>query len=82
MQDPDGQLVFEALRIVKYHRPVPIGKTLYLKGALVEQKGRIFDTEGVLADDRGNTLTSATGRYVELTGAMREKLMQSLGSNS
>ena len=39
-------------------------------------------TEGVLADDQGNTLTSATGRYVELTGDLRKKLMQSLGSNS
>lgn len=74
-----GKLVVTAKMTVRYHRPVFMDSNLILKGKIVGQKGRIFDTEGVLTDSNGEVLTSATGRYVELSGARREQLMRSLG---
>lgn len=74
-----GKLVVTAKMTVRYHRPVLMGKKLILRGKIVGEKGRIFDTEGVLIDSSGLVLTSATGRYVELSGARRDRLMQSLG---
>lgn len=76
-----GKLVVTAKMTVRYHRPILMDSNLNLKGKIVGQRGRIFDTEGVITDSNGQVLTSATGRYVELTAARREQLLRSLGRN-
>jgi uncharacterized protein (TIGR00369 family) len=74
----NGNLVVTAKMTVRYHHPVLMGQKLILTGKISEHKGRIYDTEGILADSTGRTLTSATGRYVQLSGARRDELMKSL----
>jgi uncharacterized protein (TIGR00369 family) len=74
-----SRLVVTARMSVQYHRPIPLGQPLTLRGAVVAQKARIFETEGRIQDARGEKLASATGTYVEVGEPDHAKLVESIG---
>jgi uncharacterized protein (TIGR00369 family) len=73
-----SKLAVTARMTVNYHRPVPLGTRLTLRGRIRNQRGRIFETEGWLADPDGTRLVSASGTYVVVTGAQKAALERSL----
>lgn len=75
-----GEVVVTARMTVNYHRPVPMGEKLMLTGEITADRRRMFDTVGHLYDSKGTKLASATGTYVKVTGAERERLMASIGN--
>lgn len=75
-----GEVVVTARMTVHYHRPVPMGENLLLTGEITADRRRMIDTVGNMYDSRGTKLASATGTYVKVTGAEKERLMASIGS--
>jgi uncharacterized protein (TIGR00369 family) len=73
-----SRLAVTARMTVNYHKPVPLGTKLTLRGRICRRRGRIFETEGWLADPGGTRLVSAAGTYVVVTGKQKAALEQSL----
>jgi uncharacterized protein (TIGR00369 family) len=73
-----SKLAVTARMTVNYHKPVPLGTMLTLRGRIRNQRGRIFETEGWLTDPQGTKLVSASGTYVVVTGAQKAALERSL----
>ncbi|MBD3333691.1 hotdog fold thioesterase [candidate division GN15 bacterium] len=70
--------VVTAEMTVKFLRPVKVGDKLHFRGWVTRQRGRIWLTEGVAEDAEGQAYASATGKYVEASGDLRQALMQSV----
>ena len=47
---------------VRYLKPTPIGVPLLIKGHIVRQKGRIFETEGTIALPDGTVTAQGTAK--------------------
>lgn len=75
-----GRLVVTGRMNVQYKKPVVLGSRLFLEGALVGRKGRLHHTEGVLFRHEEEPLVTASGTYVEVPEADRERFLASLGS--
>lgn len=63
---------------VRYLKPVEIGSELTFTGEIVEQKGRIYLTEGKVCDASGTMYASATGKYLKAKPGLQERLMESV----
>jgi len=63
---------------VRFKRAVPTGQRLFLRGRITSRRGRMFETAGELMDADGAVFATATGKYIEASGAMREVLLASL----
>ena len=59
---------------VRYKSPVLIGAQLRFSGKIKSQKGRVFSTEGEAADDQGIVYATASGKYVQADGDLKERL--------
>ncbi len=57
-----------------------IDQKLRFEGRLERKKGRLYITSGVATNDDGETVATASGKYIEAKDDMKEKLMASLES--
>lgn len=73
-----GKLVVTGRMNVQYRKPVTLGSRLFLEGTVVNQKGRIHHTLGMLFRDEGVPLVTASGTYVEVPEGDRERMMAAL----
>lgn len=73
-----GRLVVTGRMAIQYRKPVLLGASLQLHGSIVSQKGRLFHTQGALFTDPALPLVTATGTYMEVTGAQKERLLEGL----
>jgi uncharacterized protein (TIGR00369 family) len=62
---------------IKFKKPVYVGETIKLTGWIVQNKGRIFKTEGKATVD-GSVVASAFGTYIEAKGDLAGLLSESL----
>ncbi len=63
---------------IKYKRPVQIGTKLRFTGSLINQKGKLYYTEGELRDDDNVLYASATGKYIKANDTFKAQLMKSI----
>jgi acyl-coenzyme A thioesterase PaaI-like protein len=63
---------------VRYRKAVPVGENLVLRGRIKAEKGRLFEAEGTVSNPAGVVFATATGRYLEASSAMRQKLKESI----
>jgi len=63
---------------VRYKKAVPVGERLVLRGRVIAEKGRLFETEGTISSPSGDVYATASGRYLEASASMRQKLQESL----
>ncbi len=57
---------------IRYRRPVPIGKPLYMTGKVKEDKGRICTSTGELRNEDGQLLVEAEAVLAELPPEMQD----------
>lgn len=60
--EPDAWAVTAELN-VKFRKPVPLDKTLYVESKITNFNRRVFDGEGKMFADYGVILASASGRF-------------------
>jgi uncharacterized protein (TIGR00369 family) len=70
--------VVTAEMTVKFIRPVNVGDRLHFRGWVTRQRGRVWLTDGVAEDSQANPYATATGKYIEAGGELRQTLMQSI----
>ncbi len=75
-----GKLVVTGRMNIQYKKPVPLGSVLFLEGVVVNRKGRLHLTEGVLFREKGVPLVTASGTYVEVPEGDRDRMIMSLRS--
>ncbi|MBK7143396.1 MAG: PaaI family thioesterase [bacterium] len=69
-----GHFAVTAEMTVRYKKPVRIGETIHYTGRIIEQKGRLFTTEGEAVNDQGELLATATARYLEARAGLKAQL--------
>lgn len=70
--------VVTAEMTVKYLKPVLTGTRLTFTGKLIKQKGKLYFTEGSVADCEGTIYASATGKYIKAGEELTATLMKSI----
>ncbi|MFQ6008048.1 MAG: PaaI family thioesterase [Candidatus Zixiibacteriota bacterium] len=63
---------------VRFLQPIRTGDKITLAGKVTKSKGRVFFTEGKVTAENGQTLATATGRYVEVDTKLKAALMSSV----
>jgi uncharacterized protein (TIGR00369 family) len=63
---------------VRFKRAVPTGQRLLLRGRITSWRGRMFEASGELTDAEGEVFATASGKYIEASGVMRNVLLGSL----
>ena len=63
---------------VRFHQPTRVGDKLAFVGRVDRQKGRVWFTTGDARRADGTLLASASGKYVEAAGELRNVLSNSL----
>ncbi|HDL02933.1 MAG: PaaI family thioesterase [Candidatus Zixiibacteriota bacterium] len=63
---------------VRFHKTVHVGQKLKLTGRVEKSKGRLYVTSGEVTSDDGELVATATGKYLEVKGDMKNKLLESL----
>lgn len=48
---------------VRYHKPVPLEKTLYVVGWITNKRRKLMTAEGYICDDNQNILATASAKY-------------------
>lgn len=51
---------------VKFRKPVPLEKELYVVGEIVKNTSRIFEGKGKITDENGTIYATATGTYFKI----------------
>lgn len=57
---------------VKFRKPVPLGKELYVVGEIVRNTSRIFEDAGKITDETGAVYATATGTYFKIKSETEE----------
>lgn len=57
---------------VKFRKPVPLGKELYVVGEIVRNTSRIFEGAGKITDETGAVYATATGTYFKIKSETEE----------
>ena len=57
---------------VKFRKPVPLGKELYVVGEIVRNTSRIFEGAGKIRDETGAVYATATGTYFKIKSETEE----------
>ena len=57
---------------VKFRKPVPLGKELYVVGEIVRNTSRIFEGAGKITDETGAVYAPATGTYFKIKSETEE----------
>jgi len=73
-----GLFAVTAEMTVKFKRPLHTGAVVRFAGWATAHKGRVYFTEGEAVDENGEPYATATGKYIEARGDLREELTQSL----
>ena len=63
---------------VRYKKPVRIGETVKFVGRIIEEKGRLYLTEGEALDSEGEPYATATARYLEAKPELKSQLLKSI----
>lgn len=71
-------LVVTAEIEVKFLKPIKIGERLFLKGKIVEEKGRIFVAEGEARNSKKELVATGKGKFFKVTEEMKRILEESL----
>lgn len=69
-----GVISVTAEMTVRFKKPVKIGETITYTGRIVESKGRLYTTEAEAVDSKGETVATATGRYLEARADLKAQL--------
>jgi uncharacterized protein (TIGR00369 family) len=71
-------LVVTAEIEVKFLIPAKIGERLFLKGKVVEEKGKIFVAEGEVRNSKKEIVATGKGKFFKVTEEMKRILEESL----
>lgn len=63
---------------IRYHRPLMIGEKIKFSGKIIENKKRLFVTEGKAVSSGGEVFATARGKYIEADSQMAEQLRKSI----
>lgn len=63
---------------IRYHHPLMIGEKIRFTGKIIEQKKRLFITEGKAVSTDGKVFATAEGKYIEAGPQMAEQLKKSI----
>lgn len=63
---------------IRFREPVRIGDQVRFVGRITRCRGRMFTTEGEAISESGSVLASATGKYIETKGDLKQSLLQSI----
>jgi acyl-coenzyme A thioesterase PaaI-like protein len=63
---------------VRYKKPVRTGETIKFVGRIIEEKGRLYLTEGAALDANGEPFATATGRYLKAKPDLKSQLLKSI----
>ncbi len=69
-----GVLSVTAEMTVRFKKPVQIGETITYTGRIVESKGRLYTTEAEAVDSAGETVATATAKYLEARSELKAQL--------
>jgi acyl-coenzyme A thioesterase PaaI-like protein len=64
---------------VRYRKPIPIGEPLTVMGEIVEDRGRLVETQGEIRLSDGSLAAQARGTYIKMPQGMKEKIEGELG---
>jgi uncharacterized protein (TIGR00369 family) len=73
----DDIIAVTASMELKFKKPVYVGETIKLAGSVIQNKGRVFKTEGQATVD-GTVVASASGTYIKAKGDLAGLLSESL----
>jgi len=63
---------------IRFHKIVSIGSKLNFMGRLEKQRGRLYLTYGEAKNEMGETVASASGKYLEVKDDKKSMLLESL----
>lgn len=76
------RLAFCAEMTVRFVRPVRPGVVLVARGELVEnRRGRLFHLRAEIADEAGNVLAEATGKFIPVPGELQNSVLDDFTSD-
>jgi acyl-coenzyme A thioesterase PaaI-like protein len=64
--------------IVRYLKPLPIGRPVTVRGELTADRGRVLESRGEIVDGEGTVYARGTGRYRPLTEEQTQAVMDYL----
>lgn len=64
---------------VKFLKPVTTGQPLVISGWIVQNRRRLFVTEGVAESPEGTVFATAEAKYIEAGDSLRKRLLNSIG---
>ena len=62
---------------IRFFKPVMVGDKVRFTGRVVRNKGRVYFTEGEAADLTGDLYATATGKYIEAGGDLKDTIRDS-----
>jgi uncharacterized protein (TIGR00369 family) len=63
---------------VRFHSPLPPGKSVRVEAWMEEDKSRYVLTKGRILDDQGHIYARGTGKYFRLPGAQEKEILREL----
>lgn len=64
---------------VRYKKPIPIGEPLTVRGEVVQDRGRLIETQGEIRLKDGSLAAKAKGTYMQVPQGVRERMERELG---
>src|SRR5436190_12992717 len=64
--------------IIRYLKPLPIGKPVTIRGEMTADRGRVWEARGEILDDAGTVYARGTGKYRPLTEEQTQEVMDYL----
>jgi len=64
---------------VRYKKPIPIGEPLTVMGEVVQDRGRLIETQGEIRLKDWSLAAEAKGTYMRVPQEMRERMERELG---
>jgi uncharacterized protein (TIGR00369 family) len=63
---------------IRYLKPLPIGQPVTVRGEMTTDRGRVWETRGEIVDETGTVYARGTGKYLPLTEAQTQEIMDYL----
>ena len=64
---------------IRFLKPVMVGDKVRFTGRVVRHKGRVYFTEGEAVELTGEVYATATGKYIEAGGELKDSIRDSTG---
>lgn len=64
---------------IRFLKPVMVGDKVRFTGRVTRSKGRVYFTEGEATGPNGDTFATATGKYIEAGGELKDMLRECTG---